>query len=96
MRKKVDPLTKAMILQAKRSAADQAADQVVRLLLAMPVYVLHDKWGFGNKRCERFAADLLELYDAYKRDYVTLDDLMQVLADEAGMTIMRGDNCEQK
>lgn len=56
-------------------------------MLALPVYVLHDKWGFGKVRCERFTEQLLELYDAYQRDYVTMDDLMQVLADEAGVRI---------
>lgn len=90
MHKKVDPLAKAMIQQAKRSAANQATDQVVKLMLALPVYVLHDKWGFGRTRCERFVDQVLALYEAYQQDYVTMDDLMQVLADEAGVTIDRG------
>lgn len=77
------------MLQAKRSAANQATDQVIKLMLALPVYVLHDKWGFGQVRCERFMTQVLELYEAYQQDYVTIDDLMQVLADEAGVTIDR-------
>ena len=87
MNRKVDPLTKAAIMQAKRSAANQATDNVVKLMLALPVYVLHDKWGFGRTRCERFVEQLLELYEAYQQDYVTIEDLMQVLADEAGVTV---------
>lgn len=87
MRKRVDPLAKAMIQQAKRTAANQATDQVVKLMLALPVYVLHDKWGFGKVRCERFVEQLLELYEAYQKDYVTIEDLMQVLADEAGIRV---------
>lgn len=90
MRKRVDPLAKAMIQQAKRTAANQATDQVFKLMLALPVYVLHDKWGFGKVRCERFVEQLLELYEAYQRDYVTIEDLMQVLADEAGVTVGKG------
>lgn len=89
MHKRVDPLTKAMIQQAKRTAANQATDQVVKLMLALPVYVLHDKWGFGKVRCERFANELLELYDAYQSGYVTIEDLLQVLENEAGMTISK-------
>ena len=90
MHKRVDPLTKAMIQQAKRTAVNQATDQVVKLMLALPVYVLHDKWGFGKVRCERFANQMLELYDAYQSGYVTIEDLLQVLEDEAGMTISKG------
>ena len=89
MHKRVDPLTKAMMIQAKKSATNQATDQVIKLMLALPVYVLHDKWGFGRVRCERFADELLKLYDAYQSGYVTIDDLMQVLEDEAGMTISK-------
>lgn len=89
MQKRVDPLTRAMIQQAKRTAANQATDQVAKLMLALPVYVLHDKWGFGKTRCERFADDLLKLYDAYQQDYVTIEDLLQVLEDEAGMKISK-------
>ena len=90
MHKRGDPLTKAMIQQAKRTAANQATDQVVKLMLALPVDVLHDKWGFGKVRCERFANQMLELYDAYQSGYVTIEDLLQVLEDEAGMTISKG------
>ena len=59
------------------------------ILLALPVVVLHDQWGFGKMRCERFAAQMLELYDAYSQGYVSIDDLMQVLADEAGLTLSK-------
>ena len=90
MHKRVDPLTKAMIQQAKRTAVNQATDQVVKLMLALPVYVLHDKHGWGKVRCERFANQMLELYDAYQSGYVTIEDVLQVLEDEAGMTISMG------
>lgn len=89
MHKRVDPLTKAMMIQVKNSAANQATDQVIKLMLALPVYTLHDKWGFGKVRCERFSEQLLNLYDAYQSGYVTIDDLLQVLEDEAGMTISK-------
>lgn len=75
------------MLQAKRSAANQATDQVFKLMMALPVYVLHNDWGFGKVRCERFAEQMLRVYDDYRTGYVTMDDLMQALHDEAGMTI---------
>ena len=39
MHKRVDPLTKAMIQQAKRTAVNQATDQVVKLMLALPEHL---------------------------------------------------------
>lgn len=85
--KKVDPMVKAMMLQAKRSAAKQATDDIVRTLIAIPVMVLHDKWGFGQKRLERFVEQLVEVLDSYERGYITMDDLMQALRDEAGIDL---------
>lgn len=84
---KVNPITKAMIKQAKQAAVNDATNQVFKLLLSLPVYVLHNDWGFGKTRCERFAEQLLEAYDAYEKGYITLEDLAQVLYEETGMRV---------
>lgn len=89
MRKKVDPLVQAMVVQAKNSATNKATDQVIKLLLAIPVMVLHDDFGFGKVRCERFVDGFFRVYDAYTHKYITLEDLMQTLKDEAGVTISK-------
>lgn len=75
------------MLQAKRSAAKQATDDVVRTLIAIPVLVLHDKWGFGQKRLERFVVQMVEVLDSYEKGLVSMDDLMDVLKDEAGIDL---------
>lgn len=80
-------MLKVMMLQAKRSAVKQATDDIVRTLIAMPVMVLHDKWGFGQKRLERFVEQLVEVLDSYEKGYVTMDDLMQALKEEAGIDL---------
>lgn len=87
MKKHIDPTVKAMMLQAKRSAAKQATDDVVRTLIAIPVLVLHDKWGFGQKRLERFVVQMVEVLDSYEKGLVSMDDLMDVLKDEAGIDL---------
>ncbi len=89
MRKKVDPLVQAMVVQAKNSATNKAIDQVLKLLLAIPVMVLHDDFGFGKVRCERFVDGFFRVYDAYVEERVTIDDLMQTLEDEADVTIRK-------
>ena len=89
MRKKVDPLVQAMVVQAKNSATNKATDQVIKLLLAIPVMVLHDDFGFGKVRCERFVDGFFRVYDAYVEERVTIDDLMQTLEDEADVTIRK-------
>lgn len=77
------------VLQIKKNAAKEAADTAFLLMLSIPMMVLHDKWGFGKIRCERFMEQALDLYDSFEKDYVTLDDLKQCLWDEAGVKVER-------
>lgn len=78
------------IQQMKLDATKQAADIGFILMLSIPIMVLHDKWGFGKVRCERFIDQVLDLYDSFENDYVTLDDLKKCLWEEAGIKIERG------
>lgn len=73
----------------KKEAAQEAGEIALLLMLSIPVTVLHDKWGFGKIRIERFTDQVLDLYDSFEKDYVTLEDLKQCLLEEAGITIER-------
>ena len=75
--------------QMKVEAAKNAAETAFLLMLSIPMSVLHDKHGWGKVRCERFTDQVLELYDSFNKDYVTLDDLEKCLWDEAGIKIER-------
>lgn len=78
------------IQQMKKDVTKEAADLGFILMLSIPIMVLHDKWGFGKVRCERFIEQVLDLYDSFENDYVTLDDLKQCLWEEAGIKVERG------
>lgn len=80
-------MVKAMMLQAKRSAAKEAVDDTVRAIIAAPVMVLHDKFGFGKRRLNVFIAELTEVLDSYEKGLVSMDDLMDALKDEAGIDL---------
>ncbi len=71
-----------------------AADTAFFLMLAIPVMVIHDKYGKimrrnvdGKSREERFADLCLDLYDSFNKGYVTLDDLAECLWEEAGIKL---------
>ena len=44
----------ADVQKIKQDASKEAADKAFLLMLGLPVMVLHDKFGFGPVRCERF------------------------------------------
>lgn len=50
--------------------------------------VLHDKFGFGGKRLERFLEYYADLLDSYNRGYVSIDDLNNTLFEETGIKII--------
>lgn len=68
----------------------EAVELAFALLLAIPVQIIHDKFGQLMKkegREQRFAEMILELYDLYNQGYVTLEDLAQCLEEETGMKL---------
>lgn len=81
------------IEKMKADAVREASNLAFKLMLSIPVMVLHDNYGKlnrlnvdGKTREERFAEMVLDLYNSFEKGDVTLDDLMQCLKDETGMT----------
>lgn len=78
------------IEKIKMDAVNEAVDKAFFFSLAIPVMVLHDKFGQLMKkegRAEKFAELCLELYDTYHQGYVSIEDLQQCLYEEAGIKI---------
>ena len=51
----------ADVEKIKQDASKDAANKAFLLMLGLPVMILHDKFGFGPVRCERFTDAVLEL-----------------------------------
>ena len=49
--------------------------------------MLHDKWGFGNKRLSKFLSQVNDTFDAIEKDYVSLKDIKKVLEEECKINI---------
>lgn len=75
------------IRQIKEQATTEAIELAFEQVLAIPIMVLRDKYGFGKKRCERFAEQMLEVWRAVQDDYISIEDLRVTLWDEAGVRL---------
>lgn len=75
----------------KQDAAKKAADKAFFLMLGLPLMVLHDKWGFGKVRGERFIEQVLDLYDSFEKGYLSLDDIHDCLLEEGGIKLVTGE-----
>lgn len=75
------------IEKMKSEVYKKAIGDVFTIMLGLPVMALHDKFGFGKVRCERFTDHVIDLYDSFEKDYITLDEIHEILKEEAGITI---------
>lgn len=76
------------VTRIKQDAAQEAIDKAFVLMLGLPMIVLHDKYGWGKKRLSDFMDYVLELYDSFEKDYVTLDDLWDTIEKETGVKLI--------
>lgn len=76
--------------QMKKEATKAAADWAFFMMLAIPVMVIHDHFGDLMKREgreQRFVDLCIDTYKCYESGLVDIQELKQVLKDEAGIEI---------
>ena len=66
---------------------EQAMNRALRVLLAMPVVILHDKFGFGRVRQQRFLGYLKTWIRAINMDDGTLTEILEIAQKEAGYDV---------
>ena len=65
----------------KRESVYQTSD----LIVAVSTMVLHDKFGFGKIRLERYLVELYNLMDSVRKGYCSISDLFLTLKQETGI-----------
>ena len=76
-------LTYAEIQQMKKDAVAEA----FKMLLCIPVIVLHDKFRFGRIRLDRFLHYALSWATDVQNNVVTLKEVMDLCEEETGLKI---------
>ena len=66
---------------------EQAMNRALRVLLAMPVVILHDKFGFGRERQQRFLGYLKTWIKAINMDDETLTEILEIAQNEVGYDV---------
>jgi len=57
--------------------ADSIISETVANSLAVTINVLHDKFGFGKARIQKFMGEYNELFDTILQEYVSFEDLKE-------------------
>lgn len=83
-RKGMNPALAAMSARQKDNTLILAAYKANMIATLM---VLHDKYGFGTVRLERFIDEHKKLLDAYNAGYLDVKDIENTLEEETGIKI---------
>ena len=91
--KRKDPMVsikQSDIDRMKEEATEKGCKFAFGLMLAIPVMVIHDKFGSLMKkegRVEKFVDLCMEEYKCYEEGYVRLDEMAKILKEEAWVEI---------
>ena len=81
-KKPLNPMVK------NRRDADKLILSAHKVNMILTLTVLHDKFGFGKKRLDRFEQGLKELLDRVNNGEVTAEDLNEILWKKTGRKIL--------
>lgn len=80
-------LTEDQINKMKQDVVDAAARRAFLMFMSIPVMVLHDKFGFGKIRLERFMDYALLWFNSVQNNEARLTELLKIASDECGINI---------
>lgn len=70
----------------KKDAKKEGMNFAFEMMIALPLLVLRDQFGFGKVRLQRFAESLSELTVDMNEDRLDLYDIADTLNEETGLT----------
>lgn len=70
-----------------KSVAKKSARLSEELVYAICFTVMHEVEGYGRERILRLSGEMEELNDSIKRKYISVQDLMRTLDEEAGIRL---------
>lgn len=76
------------VTRIKQDAAQEAINKAFILMLDLLMIVLRDKYGWDKKRLSDFIDHVLEQYDSFNKNFITLDDLLNTIEKETGVKLI--------
>ena len=80
-------LTEDQINQMKIDAVNIATRRAFLMFMAIPVMVLHDKFGFGKQRLSRLMDYVMVWYESVQNNETKILELVKVAEDECGIKV---------
>lgn len=74
--------------KAANKLRQQAIDEAFIVTMAIPIYVLRHKYGFGKKRLTDFIEHMLFQYSCLDSDHVSIEDMRHLIKTETGIEVL--------
>lgn len=84
-------LTHDQIDRMKLEAVNEAALTAFRMFMAVPIMVLHDKFGFGRIRGQRFMDYAVIWYESIQNGETSLEEIMRLAEELTGVKVVKED-----
>lgn len=63
-------------------------EKASQLSMAVPIIVLRDEFGFGEKRIDKFVDAYIKLYEAIDEGWLDINDIIKTINEETGVKIV--------
>ena len=80
-------MSAAQLEAFKRQVTNDSSYKATVAMLAIPLMVLMDKYGFRRKRLTAFAEKCIDLFESFESGYLSLNDMHKVIFEETGFNI---------
>ncbi len=74
-------------MRRQRLESEMAMASTFTAYMMLTLLILHDEFGFGQKRAEKFAVAFYELLESYNQGLIKVGDMKQRILDELGMIV---------
>ena len=74
-------------LRRQRMHSEMAIASSFTVYMMLTLLILHDEYGFGQKRAERFTESFHRLLTSYNNGEIDVKDMQQRILDELGMIV---------
>lgn len=74
-----------MIQDVLKRCEGQVMARTKCITLASAILVLHDKFGYGKKRLDKFCGEVADTFDSLNERYINYKDIKDVLLNEIGI-----------
>lgn len=76
------------IKKGYKKGRKDSIEKASQLSMAVPMMVLRDEFGFGQKRLLDFYNAFVELYDSISKGYLNINDIIKTINEETGVEII--------